>query len=234
MKYRNESLHSGKEIQVNGHTLKPGMDKCQDGDIQISTQAINTGIIIVPDEVLTGVTPISENLLAIYNTTDKDKIMARNEHIGSLVKADMDVNLSLNTKENVKAASIGLGAIASFIGLYIGMIFLISGAAILALKELSESTDNVERYKMLRKLGVDQKMINHALFAQMGLFFLFPLALAVIHSIFGLKFSRQILSLMGTDDMGAAMLMTVVVLVVIYGGYFLITYFSGRKIISEQ
>ena len=68
----------------------------------------------------------------------------------------------------------------------------------------------------------------------MGLFFLFPLALAVIHSIFGLKFSRQILSLMGTDDMGAAMLMTVVVLVVIYGGYFLITYFSGRKIISEQ
>ena len=39
---------------------------------------------------------------------------------------------------------------------------------------------------------------------------------------------------MGTDDMGAAMLMTVVVLVVIYGGYFLITYFSGRKIISEQ
>lgn len=234
LKYRNESLHSGKEIQVNGHTLKPGMDKCQDGDIQISTQAINTGIIIVPDEVLTGVTPISENLLAIYNTTDKDKIMARNEHIGSLVKADMDVNLSLNTKENVKAASIGLGAIASFIGLYIGMIFLISGAAILALKELSESTDNVERYKMLRKLGVDQKMINHALFAQMGLFFLFPLALAVIHSIFGLKFSRQILSLMGTDDMGAAMLMTVVVLVVIYGGYFLITYFSGRKIISEQ
>ena len=69
---------------------------------------------------------------------------------------DTDVRLSLNKKENVKAASIGLGAIASFIGLYIGMIFLISGAAILALKELSESTDNVERYKMLRKLGVDR------------------------------------------------------------------------------
>ena len=186
----------------------------------------------MPDGVLTGVTPISESLLAIYNTTDTDKIMARNEHIN--LDDDPDVRLSLNTKENVKAASIGLGAIASFIGLYIGMIFLISGAAILALKELSESTDNVERYKMLRKLGVDQKMINHALFAQMGLFFLFPLALAVIHSIFGLKFSRQILSLMGTDDMGAAMLMTIVVMVVIYGGYFLITYFSGRKIISEQ
>jgi hypothetical protein len=33
------------------------------------------------DGVLTGVTPISESLLAIYNTTDTDKIMARNEHI---------------------------------------------------------------------------------------------------------------------------------------------------------
>ncbi len=45
----------------------------------------------------------------------------------------------------------------TFIGLYLGIIFLISSAAILALKELSESTDNRERYVMLRKLGADEK-----------------------------------------------------------------------------
>ena len=44
----------------------------------------------------------------------------------------------------------GLGAMIAFIALYIGLIFLISGAAILALKELSESADNLGRYKILK------------------------------------------------------------------------------------
>ena len=57
-------------------------------------------------------------------------------------------------------SSIGLGALVTFIGLYLGIIFLISSAAILALKELSESTDNKERYKMIRKLGADEKMMK--------------------------------------------------------------------------
>ena len=45
----------------------------------------------------------------------------------------------------------------TFVGLYLGIIFLISSAAILALKELSESTDNKERFNMLRKIGTDRK-----------------------------------------------------------------------------
>ena len=93
VKYRDMSLQAGTTIQVNGYELKPGMSKCQAGDVQISTQAINTGIIIVPDGVLTGVTPISESLLAIYNTTDTDKIMARNEHIN--LDDDPDVRLKM-------------------------------------------------------------------------------------------------------------------------------------------
>ena len=47
--------------------------------------------------------------------------------------------------------------------------------AILALKELTESTDNKERYTMLRKLGADEKMINKSLFRQIAIFFMFPL-----------------------------------------------------------
>ena len=53
-----------------------------------------------------------------------------------------------------------------FIGLYLGVIFLISSAAILALKELSDSSDNKEKYQMLRRIGVDDKKLNRALFTQ--------------------------------------------------------------------
>lgn len=240
--YRNQVLQAGKTITVYGQELKPGVSACVDGNLEIGTQAMETGIFVVPDRVVEGQTPKSEYLAANYNTEDKAEIDARNEtleiqafEIQALFAAQnlQNVFIGINTKANIMAASVGLGAIASFIGIYIGFIFLISGAAILALKELSESTDNVERYRMLRKLGVDRKMMNHALFSQMGLFFLFPLALAIVHSVFGLMFCKKMLKLMGTGDMGVSILMTAIIMAVIYGGYFLITYLSGKKIINE-
>ena len=94
--------------------------------------------------------------------------------------------MTVNTKNDIEQSCIGLSAMVTFIGLYLGIIFLISSAAILALKELSESTDNRERYVMLRKLGADEKMLNKALFKQIGLFFGFPLFI-IIHSIVGIK-----------------------------------------------
>lgn len=238
--YRNQVLQAGKTITVYGQELKPGVSACVDGNLEIGTQAMETGIFIVPDSVVEGQTPESEYLAANYNTEDKVEIDARNETLEEIQEWFDAQNLSnpllfigINTKANIMAASVGLGAIASFLGIYIGFIFLISGAAILALKELSESTDNVERYRMLRKLGVDRKMMNHALFSQMGLFFLFPLALAIVHSVFGLMFCKKMLKLMGTGDMGVSILMTAIIMAVIYGGYFLITYLSGKKIINE-
>ena len=76
-------------------------------------------------------------------------------------------------------------------------------------------------------------MINKALFSQMGLFFIFPLALAIVHSVFGMMVSKQILDTMGAYDIAGAIGITAAIVVFIYGGYFLITYLCSRKIISE-
>ena len=141
---------------------------------------------------------------------------------------------TLKTKSYVISLSVGLQAIATFLGLYLGIIFLISSAAILALKELSESSDNREKYMVLRRLGADEKMIKQALFRQIAIFFSTPLLLAIIHSVFGLTFALNILSYIGTDGLSSSIIMTVVLLAVIYGGYFLLTYFSSKRIISEK
>ena len=142
--------------------------------------------------------------------------------------------MSSNTRIDIAEAMIGLGALVTFIGLYLGVIFLISAAAILALKELSESTDNRERFMMLRRLGADEKMIRKALFRQIGIFFMFPLIIAIIHSVVGLKFSVTILETFGKDGLLPSIIMTAVFLVVIYGGYFLITYLCSKNIIKEK
>lgn len=48
-----------------------------------------------------------------------------------------------------------------FVGIYLGIVFIITGAAILSLKLLSESVRNKEKYTVLRKIGVDNRMIKN-------------------------------------------------------------------------
>ena len=135
----------------------------------------------------------------------------------------------VRTKAYIAEASLGLGGMVTFIGLYLGIIFLISCAAILALKELSEASDNVEKFRMLRKIGVDERMINKALFWQIGIFFMFPLLIAIIHSIFGIKFCNFLLTAFGNEK-----LLQSIFIVAIYGGYFWLTYICSKNIIKEK
>ena len=145
-----------------------------------------------------------------------------------------NITMNASTKISIYEASVGLGAMVTFIGLYLGIIFLISSAAILALKELSESTDNKERYQMLRKIGTDEGMINRALFKQIAIFFSVPLILAIIHSIFGIEFCKYILMTFGEEEMTKSITMTAIFLIIIYGGYFLITYYCSKNIIKDK
>ena len=87
---------------------------------------------------------------------------------------------------------------------------------------------------MLRKIGTDEKMINKALFRQIGIFFMLPLILALIHSVFGIKFAMVILEVFGDEQLLLSIIMTSVFIVFIYGGYFLITYYCSKNIIKER
>lgn len=230
---RNAGLQAGTKLSLFGHNLKPKYKECKDGFIEMSGGHLNEGIFIVPDSVVDESYRNREYVIANYNTNSKDKIAKIEKEIESMKNTKDYVMPGTDTRTEIADASIGLGAIVSFIGLYIGLIFLISGASILALKELSESADNLERFRMLRKLGVDEKQMNRALFRQTSFFFVFPLTLAIIHSVFGMKFSVKILEMFGSEMMIPSIIMTSVILFVIYGGYFVITYFSGRSMIKE-
>ena len=233
---RNEALKTNPSITVFGVTLKPKYDECQDGFVRISNSHINTGIIVVPDEIVDEAYLEQEIMLANYQASSKEGKQAIEDALISIDQHSNSENISLNasTKISIYEASVGLGAMVTFIGLYLGIIFLISSAAILALKELSESADNKERYAMLRKIGTDESMINRALFKQIAIFFSVPLVLAIIHSIFGIEFCKYILMTFGNEEMTKSITMTAVFLIIIYGGYFLITYYCSKNIIKDR
>lgn len=248
---RNAALKNGQTIAVGEKTYRPRYSECMDGFVTISAQRINDGIFVLPDDAFDDSRLYITGISANYKSGDKawknsadNKLVDTVKLINKKNSQSMDSDdseasgsvgslVNCETKGEIAQNGVGLGALVTFIALYLGIIFLISSAAILALKELSDSADNKERYGMLRKIGVDERMIDMALFRQIGIFFAFPLLLAVIHSIFGLKFVNLILSTMGMSSMMASVGTTAVFLVLIYGGYFVLTYICSRGIIKN-
>lgn len=228
----NDALKTNPKIVIDGKEYLPRYDKCVDGFYEMAGNKINDGFIVLQDSAFVNSKKTFEFLVADYNG-ETDKI---EEMVNDLINRDYykNTNLTINTKADIRDSSVGLGAIVTFIGLYLGIIFLISCAAILALKELSESSDNFIRFEMLRKIGVDEKDLNKALFRQIEIFFMFPLLIAIIHSIFGIKFSNYILKASGVSFDLNSIIMTAVFIVIIYGGYFVVTYFSSKNIIREK
>lgn len=256
-----KSLASGFQINYRGQTLSPVAKKHLEGFVTSSGMKSNTGILIVPDKIATDQAIGSRVLLVNYNTSADhtaqqiDNDIRRIYDLGNLSievhttdealqktkeksKAEEQrpsgVSFSYMTKILIYTSSIGLQAIATFVGFYLGIIFLISSAAILALKQLSESSDNIEKYAALRRLGASNKMLNRALFIQIAIFFVFPLLVGILHSVFGIKFASSIIEIFGSGGLLASIPITASMLILIYGGYFLLTYLSSKRIISEK
>lgn len=77
-------------------------------------------------------------------------------------------------------------------------------------------------------------MLNITLFKQIGIFFATPLILAIIHSIFGIKFANYLSESMGTKGLHTSNIMTAIFLVTVYGCHFIITYLCSKNIISKK
>ena len=111
-----------------------------------------------------------------------------------------------------------------------------TGRAIdMAILEEIVATDNKQRYVVLRRIGCDEKIINKSLFRQICIFFAFPLILAIIHSIFGIQFVLSMMSsLANPSELLPSVMVTVIIIGVVYGVYFIATYMRSKSIIKEN
>ena len=243
MDIRNEALKQNSNIEINGKTYHSKYNECKDGFVMMSTTYMNAGIILVPDSFEIKEENTEQYFLAAnYNVETEEEKVELNDVLAGNVDSELfdnleekEINLEGTTKISIKEASKGLSTIIIFIAIYLGIVFLVASSAILALKQLTESSDNKQRYTILRKIGCDEKMINQALFRQIFIFFMMPLALAIIHSIFGIKFILSILAALASpEELLPSIIVTAIIIGAIYGLYFLATYFGSKNIIKEE
>ncbi len=206
--------------------------------------------VIVPDAAAEGL-PAAQNLLYFNCSGDTDETQSRilddftalyaagqpktivNVGGGVVTQGDEAFPVSLITRNQQKELYAGSRAIISYVGIYLGTIFLITSAAILALQQLSEMADNRRRYAVLKKIGVDDKMTSRAILKQTAVYFLLPLALACVHSVVGLTVINGALASVGHVDAFFSTFVTAAVLLAVLGGYFLATYLGSRNMILK-
>lgn len=228
-KWVNKSLENGKKINISGKTLEPENKKYENINLYNFTMKGDILIFVVKDSLIEGLKPVSSrfNMMLKDNSNTKEELEeVRDQLVESQVYSI--------TKKEIYDNAAGLGATMAYLGIYLGLIFIITSAVVLAIQQLTESTDNVERYRLLKEIGVDQKMINKAIFTQVGVYFMLPLSLAIVHSIVGLKISSTIVGVFGNASIMPNVIITAIIFVIIYGGYFLATYLGAKKNINER
>ncbi len=227
----------GACIEVAGTTLAAGPLVQQ----SMRTESVTgiDGLLILPAEVAARLKPTAYTLVGDYRPGIEDGTDQVQVLWGRLVELHASdgqgrYDVFYETKEALYDSNIGTYGTIMFIGIYIGLVFLIASAAVLSIQQLSQSSDDQERYRLLRKIGTDEKMIASAQTRQIALYFLMPLGLAAVHSWVGLYVVTDTLSSFGNFNILSTVLYIAFFVLVIYGGYFLATCWGAKHIIRER
>ncbi|MGL5086885.1 MAG: ABC transporter permease, partial [Clostridium sp.] len=204
------------------------------------TIASNMLTLIVPDILVVDKEPKTSYVNINYKADNKEVLEKEFKELffnfrDQTEKYDQYDTFMLGyTKEEIYEETKGMTTTVLFVGIYLGTIFLITSAAVLALQQLSEASDSVDRYKSLKRIGATEKMINKTIFTQTLIYFMLPLTLALVHSIVGIGVANDFITMFGKSDILVSSIMTALVIVIVYGGYFYATYTGYKSIVKNS
>lgn len=229
---------NGAVITINGKEYKPQSENMYYGFVYIDNYEDCYGKYIVPDDVDFSDAEAHMEVLMADLKGDKKTYKDTNKkmYFDDVVDGAREGGYYMNVycKYEIINISTRDTVVLVFVGIYLGIVFIITGAAILSLKLLSESVRNKEKYTVLRKIGVDNRMIKKSVFTQCMIYFGLPLFVAVLHSVFGIQTCTKIMSFYGKSGLLYSILITALIIVLIYGGYALATYLGSIRILSEK
>lgn len=229
---------NGAVITINGKEYKPQSENMYYGFVFIDNYEDCYGKYIVPDDV--DFSDAEEHIEVLMADLKGDKKTYKDTnkklYFDDVVDGAREGGYYMNVycKYEIINISTRDTVVLVFVGIYLGIVFIITGAAILSLKLLSESVRNKEKYTVLRKIGVDNRMIKKSVFTQCMIYFGLPLSVAVMHSVFGIQTCTKIMSFYGKSGLLYSILITALIIVLIYGGYALATYLGSIRILSEK
>ncbi len=238
----------GTQIAVGGQTLD-ATGECVRQALSTSTLVSDGAVLVVPDSTVEslraqGAVPYASYVDIDYKVDRAEGDRLLREGLAAALPPEAGQASAgwgfatspwpvstLVTAGEVVEQSGGMRMMITYLALYIGFVFLIATAAILAIQQLSETSDSLPRYRVLAELGCDRRMVFRSLGVQVAVYFLAPLALAAAHAVCAVGVIGQSVFLQLGVSVTGPILLTVAFTAVIYGSYLVVTLFASRGIV---
>ena len=122
-----------------------------------------------------------------------------------------------------------------FLGVVLGVIFLMATVLIIYYKQVSEGYEDQGRFEIMRKVGLSQREVKSSIRSQVLIVFFLPIAVAAIHILFDFNLVAQMLTLFGVRTIATVALCTAGTLaafLAVYAVVYLLTARTYYKIVK--
>lgn len=230
---RTEYKHPGMKLFDRNYVIKERL-KSFPGNGIIAANIANTQFIVMPNmediqelyekqkEILTD---IAGNIRIYYgfDTNAKEKEQEEFQKAVYNLMAKNGYHGTMESRVNARQSFMGIYGGLFFIGIFLGLLFVMATVLIIYYKQISEGYDDKERFAIMQKVGMSREEVKASIRSQVVTVFFLPLITAGIHVVAAFPMFNKILILMNMENTemyavctGICFLVFAVMYVVIY------------------
>ena len=228
-KENNNITINGKQLSLKSTTIE---------NFRLGWSTGNSFLIVIPDNVAKNMQVVTE--LYAFDTKEetKESDNTKLEKLGYYEFKDGDSYFSyfpVTVRGYYESSNKTAMTIFSFSLLYVSIIFITVVGTILSIQTLSDSNKNKYQYKLLKKLGVEDKKIKKTIRKQITCNFLFPALYPIIIAITTSFSINRLFYAITSANMNylTSILITIGIFAIIYGIYYIATYITFKNNIEE-
>lgn len=134
----------------------------------------------------------------------------------------------IDTKLEIQQTYLDMFGSLFFLGIFLGILFLMAAILIMYYKQLSEGYEDQKRFEIMQNVGMSQKEVKQTIRSQVLIFFFLPLVVAVMHMAFAFKLIVKMFSGIVLSEMQLFVWCTVIAVIILTIIYSIIYFFTAR------
>lgn len=247
-------LDNNYELNINGQTYNINKNLVYKDSIGEGFYSNTDNIIILSDKACEGLEFAEINFLAnikgkmSYEDADDfqynyvyDWFRKDNAEFIQKYSKEYDISRSIiRTRiKSLETNNILVTTLAMrILGIYLGVVLLMISLTVLSLSQLTDSIEHKDRFNIIRKLGIEDKEINKVILKQISIYFIVPIAIAMIGvAIFIYNFYifyKDIITVFVGDKIFILSIsFGIALMLIVYLSYFLGTYYTFKRNVNN-
>ena len=168
------------------------------------------------------------NITANLNWNLKSNVVDKTNSFATQTTSAKEHSFDFETREAAIKKAYELNGGFLFLGILIGIIFIVGTVLITYYKQINEGYEDRDKFQIMKKVGLPDQLIHQTSNSQVLWLFLAPLAVATLHSLVASKIVSQLLGLFAVNSyMEYAQMLFAVI------GIFFIVYFVIFRLTSR-